>query len=234
MSTMSIHTYSGYPTETAMRVYVTLTVTYAASYKIRFKLIDENGNVVVDTFGTTFAMEAGESITKADDFYKTFTGLTPGSDYGIIATLWNATANYELAVEDTLAFTTDGDAPVPSRPSDWRWPTSGISRGSGMNYTQSGSSVIPKPLTATEWLSFIERIKEFYTYLGLTISSTYLSRATTGVSKGSKMTAIQANGARYLIDHLDPPTPVPDQVSSGDRITAAFINGLKNSLNSID
>lgn len=231
MSTsLSIHPYDGYPTETSMRVYVTLTVTYAADYKIHFEVVREDGDIVFSDFGTTFSMDAGESITEADDFYKTFTGLTPGTDYGIVATLWNATAGYELSVMDTMAFTTD----IMDRPSNWSWSTSGISRGASMNYTQSGSTVTPRPLTASEWLKFIDRIESFYEYLGASIDSTYVYRATNGVSKGSPMTTTQANAARYLIDQLDPPTSVPDRVSSGGRITAAFINGLKNSLNSID
>lgn len=122
---------------------------------------------------------------------------------------------------------------VKARPSNWSWSTTGISKGSSMAYTQSGTTVTPKPLTAAEWVSFMNRVKEFYTYLGKTVDSTYWSRAVNGVSSGSKMTATQANGARYLINQLSPPTSVPASVSSGTVITAAFINGLKNSLNSI-
>ena len=122
---------------------------------------------------------------------------------------------------------------VKARPSNWSWSTTGISKGSSMAYTQSGSTITPKPLTAKEWLSFMNRVKEFYTYKGKTVDSTNWSRAVNGVSSGSKMTATQANGARYLINQLSPPTSVPASVSSGTVITAAFINGLKNSLNSI-
>ena len=122
---------------------------------------------------------------------------------------------------------------VKARPSNWSWSTTGISKGSSMAYTQSGSTITPKPLTAKEWLSFMNRVKEFYTYKGKTVDSTYWSRAVNGVSSGSEMTATQANGARYLINQLSPPTSVPASVSSGTVITAAFINGLKNSLNSI-
>ena len=122
---------------------------------------------------------------------------------------------------------------VKARPSNWSWSTTGISKGSNMTYTQSGTTIIVKPLTAKEWLAFMNRVKEFYTYLGKTVDSTYWSRAVNGVSSGSKMTATQANGARYLINQLSPPTSVPASVSSGTVITAAFINGLKNSLNSI-
>ena len=122
---------------------------------------------------------------------------------------------------------------VKARPSNWSWSTTGISKGSSMAYTQSGSTITPKPLTAKEWLSFMNRVKEFYTYKGKTVDSTNWSRSVNGVSSGSEMTATQANGARYLINQLSPPTSVPATVSSGTAITAAFINGLKNSLNSI-
>ena len=122
---------------------------------------------------------------------------------------------------------------VKARPSNWSWSTTGISKGSNMTYTQSGTTIIVKPLTAKEWLAFMNRVKEFYTYLGKTVDSTYWNRAVNGVSSGSEMTATQANGARYLISQLSPPTSVPASVSSGTVITAAFINGLKNSLNSI-
>ena len=122
---------------------------------------------------------------------------------------------------------------VKARPSNWSWSTTGISKGSSMAYTQSGSTITPKPLTAKEWLSFMNRVKEFYTYKGKTVDSTNWSRSVNGVSSGSEMTATQANGARYLINQLSPPTSVPASVSSGTAITAAFINGLKNSLNSM-
>ena len=102
-----------------------------------------------------------------------------------------------------------------------------------MAYTQSGTTITPKPLTATEWLAFMNKVKEFYKYLGKTVDSTYWNRAVNGVSSGSVMTATQVNSARYLINQLSPPTSVPSAVSSGSTITAAFINGLKNSLNSI-
>ena len=122
---------------------------------------------------------------------------------------------------------------VKARPSNWSWSTTGISKGSNMAYTQSGTTIIVKPLTAKEWLAFMDRVKEFYTYKGKTVDSTNWSRSVNGVSSGSEMTATQANGARYLINQLSPPTSVPASVSSGTAITAAFINGLKNSLNSI-
>lgn len=482
-TTIRLVEYPGYPTATSMRYYVTMTVTYAANYKVHFKVESEYGDVVFNGFGSTISMSAGESITTADDFYKTFTGLDGGVYYTVTATLYNADTNTNLGVSDTASFTAgssssggitvtyhDGtDSPITessattsmialnasrdgwtflgwatstgtttvkyeagdtitgsgeidlyavytasstirfyyidsstgsldsntrqriqhryntgkrsytisyntitcpsfdsanstitttdpvrtwtalgwiigtyaefpdyspgesvstrymdediyavysnecsitynanggsgsmskqtdtgyynasgtyegatfkiqdctftpptgklfgswnsksdgsgrtysgtlttsyavtlyaiwitSRPSNWSWTTTGIAKGSSMTYTQSGTTVTVKPLTAKEWLSFMDRIKAFYLYKGRTVDSTYWNRAVNGVSSGSAMTSIQANGARYLINQLSPPTSVPSAVSSGSTITAAFINGLKNSLNSI-
>lgn len=123
---------------------------------------------------------------------------------------------------------------VKARPSNWSWQTSGISSGSSMKYSQSGSTVTPTPLTAAEWLAFMNRIKEFYVYdNNRVINNTYWNDAVTGVQKGKPMTDTQVNGARYLISQLPIKTSLPNKVVSGTVITAAFINGLKNSLNSI-
>ena len=123
---------------------------------------------------------------------------------------------------------------VKARPSNWSWQTSGISSGSSMKYSQSGSTVTPTPLTAAEWLAFMNRIKEFYAYdNNRVINNTYWNDAVTGVQKGKPMTDTQVNGARYLISQLPIKTSLPNKVVSGTVITAAFINGLKNSLNSI-
>ena len=123
---------------------------------------------------------------------------------------------------------------VKARPSNWSWQTSGISSGSSMEYSQSGSTITPTPLTAAEWLAFMNRIKEFYVYdNNRAINNTYWNEAVTGVQRGKPMTDKQANGARYLISQLPIQTALPNKVVSGAVITAAFINGLKNSLNSI-
>ena len=123
---------------------------------------------------------------------------------------------------------------VKARPSNWSWQTSGISSGSSMNYIQSGTTVTPTPLTAAEWLAFMDRIKEFYVYdNNRAINNTYWNDAVTGVQKRKPMTDTQVNGARYLISQLPIQTALPNKAVSGTAITAAFINGLKNSLNSI-
>ena len=121
------------------------------------------------------------------------------------------------------------------RPTDWAW-TSTVREGGALPYTQSGNTITVKPLTAIEWTNFISRIQAFASSCGVTLNSTYLSNATSGVSSGKPMLASQANAARYLINQLSPKTPVPAAVSSTSPtnvITAAFINGLKDSLNSV-
>ena len=127
---------------------------------------------------------------------------------------------------------------VKARPSNWSWPShtadKPISSGSSMNYIKSGTTVTPTPLTAAEWLAFMNRIKEFYAYdNGKSVNSMYWNNAVNGVKSGSPMTATQVNSARYLISQLPIQTTLPSAVSSGGKITAAFVNGLKNSLNSI-
>lgn len=106
-----------------------------------------------------------------------------------------------------------------TRPKDWSWEDDDVIAG----YTLS--------LTASRWNDFIERIQEFAEYRGKSLSSTYLNNAY--ATKGTTMLASQANAVRNLINQLGPPTSVPSSVSSGDTITAYFINRLATSLNSI-
>ena len=121
-----------------------------------------------------------------------------------------------------------------ARPSNWSWKTKNIGQGLSLNVNSNGE---PTPLTASEWLEFITRIEAFSTYCGVTLSSTYLSNARTDVKSGLPMTKTQANGARNLIyqmnAYVDPEHPVPGTVSSNRPVTADFINGLMESLNSI-
>lgn len=128
-----------------------------------------------------------------------------------------------------------------ARPQNWSWPTHSlkpIEQWSAMNFTGSGENIVPNPLTAKEWLDFISRIQDFAKYCNVTLSSDYLSKAKTGVSKGKNMKIEQANGVRNLIyqlnNYIDPNFPVPDEVTKENPIiTANFINGLMYSLNSI-
>lgn len=114
-----------------------------------------------------------------------------------------------------------------SRPDDWAW-TSNVSKGASMPYTRSGKTITCKPLTASEWNEFVDRVAVFREYLGLSaqdLSAFY-------VSPGDAFDTEVPEAMRQFLDGMNPPTAVPSAISSGKRITAAFFNGLKNSLNS--
>lgn len=115
----------------------------------------------------------------------------------------------------------------PARPSNWSW-SSTVSKGSEIPYTRNGNVVTCKPLTAAEWNGFVDRVAAFRAYLGINgdISALY-------VTKGSAMNYDVPDAMRQVIAGMNPPTAVPSGIVSGGKITAAFINGLMNSLNSI-
>jgi len=120
---------------------------------------------------------------------------------------------------------------APIRPDDWSW-TSNVTKGAALPYVQTGEkSYTVKPLTAKEWNNFIGRIFDFMAYKEITYSGD-----TSGfyVTAGTEMEADTVDLARQLIAVMNPPTALPSAIRSGGKITAAYINGLKNSLNSIE
>ena len=133
---------------------------------------------------------------------------------------WSTTADGSNIVEslDTAYNVTFYAIWGSGRPTDWEWSPA-ITQGATIS------------ITAAHWNDFITRIQAFATYKGVTLSSTTKSDA--AATQGERMMESQANAARTLISSLSPPTSPPSAVSAGDTITAAFMNGLKNSLNSI-
>ena len=232
--TMTEYDTSSYPTKNTMKVEVSFTVQYPGKYYVKFDVYRNGSSNVYKTYkGSTFTMAADSS---KDNLLKTLDGLQAGTEYYVEASLWNCTygnpGDMLPITNPVLYFTTES-----GRPSDWSWPTAvnkPISRGSAMNYIDDGTTVTPTPLTAAEWLAFMDRIKEFYVYdNNRAINNTYWNEAVTGVQKGKPMTAKQVNGARYLISQLPIQTSLPSKVAPRTGVTAYFINGLKNSLNSI-
>lgn len=119
----------------------------------------------------------------------------------------------------------------PTRPDNWSW-WSTVQYGAPMPYTKiSDTEIEARPLKAAEWNEFIDLIFYFLEYKGATISSGSISDFY--VTKGDVMTAEKADYARQLIGVMNPPKALPSAITAGKRITAAYINGLKNSLNSI-
>nr|WP_294372050.1 hypothetical protein [uncultured Ruminococcus sp.] len=102
-----------------------------------------------------------------------------------------------------------------TRPSDWTWVS-----------TVSSGSVIG--LTAAEWTDFCSRINAFRAYKGMSQASfTSVTRTVTPIS------ASIVNEARTAISPMVSASSLPEAVSSGDPLSAAFFNGLKNALNSV-
>jgi hypothetical protein len=150
-----------------------------------------------------------------------YTGLTPSTTYRfVVATYEGDTRLERLEISKTTLENT------------WEW-SSNVSVGATIPMLTIGEEKFPTPLKASEWLGFVEFIKEKADLVGVILNSTYLSNATTNVAKGKPMTAAQAMGAWNLINQLSPGTPLPVGIKPGADITASFVNGLKNSANSV-
>lgn len=104
-TSLSISKASGYPTESAMRINVSFSVTYAATYITYFELYDYyTDELVDDAWGSAYSMSANSSKS---GIYKTFTGLDSGTKYYIVASLWNYDTDTRLGIsEPTITFTT--------------------------------------------------------------------------------------------------------------------------------
>ena len=159
----------------------------------------------------------------------TYTGLSPGTTYRCSVIVYDANWETLTFAKNWVDQTTDSD-----RPSDWEWETTGITKGSEMDWIEVDGKICPAPITASEWLAFMDRVKEFYAYVGSSVDSTYWYRAVNGVKTGLPMTKTQANAARYLVEQLPIQTTLPAEVSPRSTITAWFFNGLKLALNSIE
>jgi hypothetical protein len=120
-----------------------------------------------------------------------------------------------LNVNGTSGYSGYSNIVAYARPSDWAWATSKIS-GQPIN------------LTAVEWNNFTSRINEFRVYRGL---STY---SFTTVSKGMDITASIFNQAVNAINSMSPNPSATSATAKVTVISASILNGIRNSLNSID
>lgn len=176
----------------------------------------------VSYLGTSQSNES-YSFTSSRSLSWTFSGIPSRTSVSVRVEVRDYSTD-ELYDYATTTVTTS----APPRPSNWSW-SSTVSRGSAMPYTRSGNVVTCKPLTAAEWNGFVDRVIEFREYLGLSagnLSALY-------VTKGTSFDADVFDAMRQVIAAMNPPTSVPSAIAAGGRITAAFVNGLKNSLNSI-
>lgn len=113
-----------------------------------------------------------------------------------------------------------------TRPSNWSWSVTITANGSSGIVVDNANKRI-KILTATEINNFRDRIDAFRAYKSLSASGI------SSVSQYQAATASYANSLRTAILAMSPPVTLPSAVSAGGKITAAFLNGLVSSLNSI-
>ena len=172
--------------------------------------------------GNTTLQSRGYSLART----VTFGGLTPATTYRVYMSWSHSTSgegNYDYEYVTTQAV-----EPPPERPENWSW-SSTVRKGASVPLTTVGEKQYEAAyLTASEWNAFWDRLIEFARYKGLSVSGT-----TNRVSPGDPMLASQANDARTMISLLEPTVELPAEISSESMITAEFINGLANSLNSV-
>ena len=115
------------------------------------------------------------------------------------------------------------------RPANWYW-SSTVAVNAAVPVTKaSDGTYLAKYLTAREWDGFISRCIAFAKYLGMSVSGSQIS-----TTPGTAMEASDINAVIDLLNTMLPPVSPPAKVAAGDVISAATINGLKNSLNSIN
>lgn len=173
--------------------------------------------------GNTTLQSRGYSISRT----VSFTGLTPATTYRVYLSWSHSTTgegNYEYDYVTTQAV-----EPQPERPANWEW-TSTVEVNAEVPLTlEADGTYLAKYLTATEWDGFISRCIAFAKYLGMSVSGSQIS-----TTPGTNMEASDVNTMIDLLTTMNPPTSPPSKVADGDVISAATINGLKNSLNSIN
>ena len=111
---------------------------------------------------------------------------------------------------------------------DWESPIGGTLEIEQVSDTEYECS----PLTAREWNNFLKRIQDVADKMGITLFS--WPGIQVEAIEGTEMTMEQAQYAVACLEQLNPDEPVPEGPTLGyPFITEDFINGLKESLNSL-
>lgn len=137
----------------------------------------------------------------------THTGLTASTPYTLYIQAWDSTETYGSGSQ-SYGVTTAGAR--PSNFSGW-----GITVAAGQ----------PCTITAAKWNEFTAKVNAFRTYKGL---------ANYGFTTVAPTGTIWYWLANQLVNGIAPMSgAVPSTVSSGDAITAAWLNAVTNALNGI-
>lgn len=146
-----------------------------------------------------------KTVYSESNFNHTITGLIPNTSYKV-----NVHYDVGNAWCSAKEFTTASD-----RPEDWDW-----------GYQVKPGARLP---TALEWDNFRDRVNEFREYKGLSAHS--FVRAYPGPTT---LTAAMVNQAIEAIRAMSPPTAPPENtVKNVTKLSAALLNGLAGSLNSL-
>lgn len=199
---------------TATSTSITARITDKGEYSyFSWSLRDTEGNILQSPTAYSTATS------------KTYSGLTPNTTYRVYMSWSHSTegeGNYNYEYVKTLEESAE-------RPANWEW-TSAVEANAEVPLTlEADGTYLAKYLTATEWDGFIARCIEFAQYLGMSVSGSQIS-----TTPGTNMEASDVNTVIDLLTTMNPPTSPPAKVAAGDVISAATINGLKNSLNSIN
>ena len=212
---------------------ITLISSTSSSLKVRVS------NFPADTYYVRFYIGTTTSDMPYDGYREavgvssvtyTFSGLEPSAYYGCkVLPVGAGNTNADRTEDPTTEwFWTAAEG----RPDNWVW-TSTVRKGAEMAYSQVGDKEYKAyPLTASEWNDFVDRVVEFLRYCKWEVPSNYGD--SWYVTRGTEMTATEVNYMRTAISQMPITVSLPAAVKSNSKITAAYINGLKNSLNSIE
>ncbi len=190
-----------------------ITVNSSGSYYVRFE---------VWYLGTSQTHDSSQFSTGRTLSW-TFSGIPSNTEVSIKVYVLDYKTDEQYDYDTDVIYTQG-----PIRPKNWSW-VSNVVRGAEIPHTVSGDVVTCRPLTASEWNAFVDRVVEFREYLNLTTSNV----SALYVSAGSPMTTDIPNAVRDIISYTNTPTSPPARISRGETITAAFFNGLKDAINSI-
>ena len=154
-----------------------------------------------------------DTANEGETTVATFSNLEPNTRYTVTAEILYLTP---VDTEDVSTFSETFKTDPAPRPSNFSWDTEKV-QGESFN------------VTASEWNRLIDKVKEFHEYVHGEYNSTGYPMEY--VESGDIFYAERFNEVRYAIGSLYS-TGIQDKVS-GDPITAADLNKIVDSLNSI-
>ena len=207
--------YASTTVKTLTAIAFTVTNIGSTSISVQLATLDPSATFYfrVTLFLQNSVVYDNTQITSSTFTY-TYIGLTPGQSYTVKAEVYNAEDQYEIFFDYHNVKTLVGVW-------DWQYPKV----QGGDIYSVNGKNLIIMP--ASEWNNFTAFINTKRVSKGL---SNY---SFTSVSNGTNFTATIANQAVNALNDMLAVGNKISTVSSGNTITAAFFNNLRDKVNSI-